>query len=231
VIDVSKYDFVDFGSGGGDFMDIAKSFGGRRGLGIENDPIRVRGINGRGKDCAYGDARSLGWLPEKCVRFVTVNHLLEHMRTLHDAWKVVRNAVRLAREFVYIGGPNFDDCPRLAREGFKFYWADWPDSHPLHLTTGQLAWILSSERVRKYMVWRTAPVGSSAHPDVHPLESPRHSGHYDAAKHPPKRTVEFSPPVWTQFVCFVSLKEGDHSNVLRKIRRAADPVAQTGGVV
>ena len=228
MIDVSKYDFIDFGSGGGDFMDIAKGFGGKRGLGIENDPVRVKGINGRGKDCLFGDVRRLEWLPDKCVRFVTVNHLLEHMRTLHDARLVVRSAARLARDIVYIGGPNFDHCLRLAREGFKFYWADWPDSHPLHVTTGQLAWMLCLERARRFMVWATGMVGSSMHPDVHPLGSPSNSGHYDAGRHPGKARVGFNPPVPTQFVCLVTMRKLDYVGRLTAGWKG-DPVVQTGG--
>jgi len=205
VIDVEKYNFIDFGSGGGDFMDIARSFGGRKGLGIENDPVRVRDINGRGKDCVYGDVRNLQWLPEKCVRFVTVDHLLEHMRTLHDVRLVLRSAMRLANDFVYISGPNFDEEPVLATQGLKFYWADWPNSHPLHLTTSQLAWTLMMEGARKFLVWATAPIKDSTHLDIHPLEARSHSGHYSPAKHPAKPKVVFPRPVYTQFTCVVTL--------------------------
>lgn len=215
VIDMSGYDFIDFGSGGGDFMDIARGFGGTRGLGIENDPIRVRDINGRGKDCVYGDAKHLEWLPEKCVSFVTVNHLLEHMRTLHDARLVVRSAARLARDFVYVGGPNFDKERALATQGLKFYWADWPDSHPLHLTTDQLAWVLMVEGLNRFHVWATMPIKNSGHPDVHSLSSPSHCGHYDPKKHPAKPQIEFPRPVYTQFACLCVLRgEFDMSKLL-----------------
>jgi hypothetical protein len=207
VIDVSKYDFVDFGSAAGDFIEIAEKTTGGRGVGVDFDAVRVWGTNRRGRACMFGDVRDLRWLPKKCVRFVTVSHLLEHMRTVHDVRAVLANAARLAREFVYVGGPCFDDVVRLARKGLKFYWADWPGSHPLHLTTKQLAWALLSEGLDDFRILPTHPLKSSRHPDVLPIDAPPNSGHYDPEKHGRRDVVRFDPPVHTQFKCLVRLKD------------------------
>lgn len=200
------YDFLDFGASTGDSMDLAVThFGGQRGMGVDKDPGKIARMRDLGYHCMAGDITRLD-LPAKSVRFVTMNHVLEHLPDLHAVALAIESAARAATDFLFIQGPFFDADDALARHGLKFYWSDWR-GHPCHLTTRQLYSLLHVHMARDR-------VRDSADPCIHPLSSPRDQHAYQIGVHPPKPHVRFKPPavpvpVYREIVCVVRLREFD----------------------
>ncbi len=202
---VAKHDFLDFGASKGGSIDFAVArLGGRNGLGIDNDPAKIKRMRERGYDCLEADVLNLE-LPENSVRFVMISHFLEHLADIDQVGQAVASAARTARDFVFIQGPYFDADDRLRDLGLKFYWSDW-HGHPCHLTIGQLRSVLDDLGLHEYAFLGRSTVADSLDPAIHPVTSPRDQHDHVDGIHPPKPYWVFEPPLYREMVCIVALR-------------------------
>ena len=208
------HDFLDFGASKGGCIDFAlRRLGGRKGLGVDNDPKKVAQMRSLGYDCIEGDVTNLN-LRARSVRFVTMSHVLEHLPDLEAVRRAVGSAARVSSDFLFIQGPYFDADEALAARGLKFYWSDW-GGHTCHVTTPRLGAVLDALRLRDYLIMARVPVLGSADPAIHPLSSPRNQHDYAPDEHPPKPVVDFAPPdfpdpIYREMVCVVRLRRRFH---------------------
>ena len=105
---IENFDFCDFGCSKGSSIKFGVDvLGGRRGLGIDIDKRKVESSIKAGYEAIIGDFCNLD-LPEKCVDFSLLSHVLEHLPTLNHAKAAIRNAIKISDKFVFIQGPYFD---------------------------------------------------------------------------------------------------------------------------
>ena len=148
-INLSLYDFVDFGCSKGGSIDFAvKKLGGSRGVGLDVDPRKVEATRQAGYEAHIADVSELD--PEKLgtTRFVVMAHFLEHLPTLDAASRCIRSAVRVADEFVFIRQPYFDADEYLASLGLRLYWSHWR-GHKNHMKAADFHDILGDLLARR----------------------------------------------------------------------------------
>ncbi len=225
-MDLTNYDFIDFGSSKGGCIDFAKAhLGGKNGLGIDKDPRKVERLRELGYDCIEADITELN-LPRECVRFVTMSHFLEHLPNLDAVYRTLKSAADAASDFLFIQGPYFDADEYLATHGLKFYWSDW-HGHPCRLTSTQLASILDSLMLREYVVMARQPILDSDHSCIHPVSSPRNQHHYIPGTHPRKPFRTFERPLYKEMVCLVRLQPLSDWSVLVQAHGSVDCIGGT----
>ena len=201
-----KFDFFDFGASKAASIEYAKRhLFGKKGLGIDLDEKRVGLMKKNGYQCVVADLTNIR-LPAKCVKFVKMAHILEHVPDLKSVERVIDTAKKTATHFLVITGPYFDQDKYLRSLGFKLHWSDYPD-HSCHLEVAQLIKILDKLKLNDYEIYLRFPITHSSSPHIHPLSSPSHSHQYNALTHPHKEQVSFKRYVWTDFVCYIRLKE------------------------
>lgn len=218
-VDLTDYDFIDFGASQGGSMDFAKAqLGGRNGLGIDKDPAKVERLRQLGYHCIEADVTDLD-IPPKSVRFVVLSHFLEHLPNLDAVRRTLECAAKIASDFLYVQGPYFDADEYLASHGLKFYWSDW-HGHHCHVTSTQLTNILDSLALRDYVVRGVVPVVDSEDPCIHPASSPRNQHDYTPGKHPPKPSLTFDRPVYKEMLCLVPLRPLPYWRAWRALAQA-----------
>lgn len=201
---LAGFDFLDFGASKGGVIEFAqRRLGGRRGLGIDLDPRKVEQMRARGLDCIEGDVTALD-LPAGCVRFVTMSHVLEHLRDAAAVGRALAGAARVAREFLFVQGPFFEADAWLRRRGLKFFWSDW-HGHPCAVTAALLRGALAPLEVAQVRIGAHLPVLDSGDPSLHAVASPRDQHEHDARIHPPKPALRFEPPLYKELVAVVAL--------------------------
>ena len=190
---MEEADFLDFGASKGGSIEFAKKvLGGRHGVGVDRDAAKVARMRELGYACLQEDITSLEFSP-KCVRFVVMSHVLEHLPDFEAIRRTVESSARVARDFLYIQGPYFDADVALSTQGLKFYWSDWR-GHTYPLTTWELISLLHELGWTSYVLMGRLPVVDSSHSAVHPLSSPRDQHDYDPEIHPPKPTHSVPSP-------------------------------------
>lgn len=204
-MDLSGYDFLDFGASTGGSIQLAKEhLGGRRGIGIDLDPRKVHKARENGCDCEVGDITNLD-APAQSVRFVVMSHVLEHLPNEQTLARALAEAARVARDFLFIRGPNFDDESYLREHGLKWYWSDWT-GHSFHLTTTILQRHLNTLQLHDRYVIPFRGVRTASDPALHPLDSPKDQHQYIDGVHPPKPRQILDRLVFREFACFIRLR-------------------------
>jgi hypothetical protein len=227
-VDTKGFDFLDFGASKVESLEYGKNhLFGKKGLGIDLDIERVKLMNRAGYDCVVADLTNLK-LPAKSVKFVKMAHILEHMPDLKAVEKAVALAKHAATDFFVITGPFFDEDEYLKSKGFKLHWSDYLD-HPCHLKVSELVEILSKLKLNNYEIYLRYPILNSSNPHVHTLASPPQSHQYDASIHSPKKHVKFYRLIWTDFVCYVQLRETKNWDAITKAFRDQIPYIEQKG--
>ncbi len=205
-MDFFAYDFLDFGaSTGGSIAFARKHLGGQRGLGIDRHPQKIRQLRDAGYEGLLADITNID-APAQCVRFVTMIHLLEHLPDLETITATLRMGAFLARDFLFIRGPNFDDDAYLREQGVKWYWSDWPRAHTYHLTTAALHQCCDALHLSDRYLCHFRGVNTTQDPALHPLHSPPGQHDYDATVHPSKTVKPLDRIVFKEFAVFVRLR-------------------------
>ena len=203
---ISKFDFLDLGSKGGASISYAKThLGGKMGLGIELRKKFVAEANKAGRYCILGDATKLQF-PDKCVNFVVMSHFLEHLPDLQSTETVIKSSARVAKDFLFIKGPSFDDDEYLGNLGLKLFYSDW-SGHPVKLASPILIDILKRMELTDYKLFFHRFILDSDDSAIHPAESPPDQHGYDSKKHPPKVKINFDHKIPQEMVCFVKLRK------------------------
>lgn len=127
--------FIDFGCSNGNSIRVSEQMFGGPGIGIDINDKKLSAARAAGFDARKVDLFA-DPLPENCVRFVSMIHVLEHLNSEQQVKAFLAQGVRAAREFVMIRFPYFDADGVLAKHGRKFYHSDW-HGHPMPLSTLQ----------------------------------------------------------------------------------------------
>lgn len=194
-VDPSRYDFLDFGASKGDsLMRYSEAFGGR-GLGIDNDPKKVRQATQHGHDVVFGDITTLP--RRKIVRYVVMSHFLEHLPDQATAREMLEIAACVAHEFIYINHPSFEDEAYLRSLGLKQFWQDWT-GHPNHLLLSDLTEMLRDVGARPIDLTYIKPEWNSRSRSILPLDAPPDQQHYSLSQHGHKKDITFDKPIHWQ---------------------------------
>ena len=203
-----QFDFIDFGcSEGGSFKIAQNIFQADKGLGIDADPKKVETARAAGFDVYQADITKLERFSGS-VRFVTMNHFLEHLNDVRDAKKCIVSACELAREFVFIKQPFFDADPYLLSNGLQFYWSHW-GCHLNHMTSLDFFHVLQpmlGNGVDRFAIYGVRRVKHSADPAIHSLRSPVDQHAWEVERHPPKKPITFDQDVFYEIAAIVVLQ-------------------------
>jgi|AACY02.2.fsa_nt_gi Methylase involved in ubiquinone/menaquinone biosynthesis len=198
----TAYDFLDIGcSGGGSLRWGNAQFGGR-GVGVDIDPAKVEATVKQGFDAMLGDATALQFADDT-FRFALIFDVLEHMKDMDVALRIVREAYRVSREFVLIRGPNFDGESQLRMNDLKRYYADW-SGHTWHHEGRDIVAIVNQVDPMKSLVVGHERIVDSSHPDILPLSSGINQHRYKADIHGEKPHVAFKGRMFSRFAAVLA---------------------------
>ncbi|MGB6167913.1 MAG: methyltransferase domain-containing protein [Geitlerinemataceae cyanobacterium] len=200
--EISRFDFCDFGCSNGSSIEFGMNvLKGRQGFGIDIDSKKVEATKSKGYEAIHSDFCNLN-LPDKCVNFTILSHVLEHLPNLEIAQKSIENSVRISKNFVFIRGPYFDADDYLKSLGLKFYWSDW-SGHPLHFTVQSMRQCLDQLNLENYEIYGRNIVENSHNLAIHPLFSPRNQQKWNPEKHDRKEFFKFDRSIYQEFSCII----------------------------
>lgn len=210
-------DFVDFGSGvGRSLLDAEKRFGAR-GVGVELRPGKVETARANGANVHVGSILDVPRDIE--VDFVTIDNVLEHLPDEQTVEDVLAVAADIARDFIYIRHPCFEDEAYLGALGLKQYWTDWR-GHPSHLLLADLVAMLRRLGLGLVEFEFVGESTSSEDSTILPAGAPVDSFEYEEASHGPKPIVAFDRPVHYAIDLLVPARDAGNRVALAY---AADP--------
>jgi len=219
LIDISRMvadlniEFFDFGcSSGGSLEFSKKAFGAQStGIGIDIDPSKILLARNAGHKAIEYDILKLP--TEKLVRFTIMSHFLEHVPDLNLVNRFIEKACVISRDFVFIRQPFFDADGYLMQKGLKLYWSHW-HGHLNTMSSLDLYAALSKLRAKKHIgefsIHARGKIESSCDRRIHPLVSPIDQHEYDPEKHPPKKSIYFEIPIFSETVAFISMPGVNH---------------------
>jgi hypothetical protein len=182
-------DFIDIGCGTGGSIEWAKTkFGGSTHLGIDNREKEVKEATKNGYNVTLADITSEDVVLPQC-RYITMLHVLEHLKNEEDVEKVIKKAVNAASEFVIIRSPSFDSIEYLQLLGFRLTWTNWI-GHPTAVTTDMLK-MITDKLGFKAETGHLMPVLNSVSNEIVPISSPVDTIVYDPSVLEAKKFVEF----------------------------------------
>jgi hypothetical protein len=193
--------FIDFGTSTGGALRWAQETFQKTGLGIDLDPQKVKKAIESGCRAIVADATDLD-LPDAAVEFSIVSDFLEHLGTQDNARAVVESAVRVARDFVYIAYPDFDNEHKLRELGLKRYYADW-SGHNLHLRSLTLAKMVA-DIGSDFKIFKLGEVFDSYDRSILPTSAPRNSSFYEPELHGAKIFAKFPRKIfYNRIICLI----------------------------
>lgn len=204
-IEARAYDFIDFGSStGGSIGYCMRRFRASRGLGIDIKPAEVEKIRASGFDAVQADIMSFE-CPPGSFRFVSMMDFLEHLPDLQCVERVLARAKRMARDFLFIRHPSFEDEHYLSAVGLKQFWTDWPGGHTAKLTVADFSSIFRRLELNQHCISFRGPAIDSDDPAMLPISAPPNQHAYDADRHGRKPCIVFPRPIYGQIDLFVAL--------------------------
>ena len=213
-LDEGDFDFIDFGCGIGGSMSLATElFDGKKGLGLDISKNKIQNAKKSGYEAECIDILNLPLMPKYC-RFVMISHFLEHLTSLKDSQVMLRNAIALARDFVYVQQPYFDADGMLFKDGYKLYWSDW-HGHPNRMTSLEFHYILMrflrEKLITRFVIYADKKIKRASHSAIHPVSSPINQNVYDSQIHPLKkiRFRSFSYPVYHEIKVLIQIGKSD----------------------
>jgi len=210
LIKSDNVDFIDFGCSKGGSLAFAKQhLGGKIGLGLDINPVRVEEVRALGHFALESDLTKIRALSTK-VKFVIMSHFLEHVPSTTLAKGCLRSAINSAEDFIYIQQPFFDADPYLFRHGLKLFWSDW-HGHPNRMTTLEFHNILNpfleKGQIKRFAIFGKGEIKHSKDPSVHAINSPEDQSVWIKGEHPPKVKMSFSEPVFKEIRIIINLGE------------------------
>ena len=215
----TDYDFIDFGASKGGSINFAKIFlGGKNGLGLDIDQKKIDMMISSGYECEFGDITNLSNVPDNSVRFVMISHVLEHLHSLEDIKKSINEAIRVATDFVYIQGPNFDDDDYLEENHLRFFWSYWK-GHTYHFKSSELITILNDcSGYQDAVVAYRGPLSDSGASCIHSLDSPIDQQAFSEKLHPSKPVIRFNKTIYKEIVAAIVIDKSTDAKALVSCR-------------
>jgi hypothetical protein len=204
-VDWAEVDFIDFGSGVGGSLQSAEKRTGGRGVGIEMRAAKVEIARREGRNVVLGDIFDLP--TDLSVRYVTIDNVLEHLPSMDLVEAALHSATRIAREFVYVRHPSFEDEPYLNARGLKQFWTDWRD-HPSHITMADFMRIAHKLGATSWSMHPVRAAADSSDSTILPIGAPTDQHDYDAERHGTKPDVVFPRPVYYAWDVLIQMKAG-----------------------
>ena len=202
MVDFRDYTFIDFGaSGGGSLKWAASNFGGR-GVGVDIDERKIAKLKQNGFDGVVADATELQ-CRDNSVRYVTMMNFLEHLPDRDLGEKMIESATRVASDFVFILGPDFDAASPLRKLGLKKYYADW-SGHTWRHTTKELSEITRKLKNVETHIVQFDRIHDSNHRGIQPLAAKRNRGPYDKSIDPDKPFVMFKNRIYRSLIVVIN---------------------------
>lgn len=192
-VDWGKFDFIDFGSGTGGSLASAEKRTGSRGIGVELRESKVRRAREEGKNVVQGDIFNVAGTD--AVEFVTIDNVLEHLPTMRHVEAALQSARNVARDFIYIRHPSFEDECYLNALGLKQFWTDWTD-HPAHIQLSEFMRFAHALGASGWLMHPVLGTRTSDDPTILPLEAPSDQQHYDRERHGEKESRPFNRTVY-----------------------------------
>src|SRR5262245_50954874 len=175
-----KFRFVDAGCANGGSLDhCERRFDRRPGLGLDWYGVDLDVARRRGFAVAHCDLKHVV-LPDRCVDFVSMMDILEHLPDVPATRDLLARVGRAARDFLFIRHPSFEDIEYLARLGLKISWTDW-EAHPNMLRLDDYRTIFEEFGWTDYVIIPDLPMQDSAHGAVLPIGAPRDTEAFDEA--------------------------------------------------
>jgi len=198
-------DYMDVGCKAGSSTHLCQQIlGGRRGFGIDINQGHIAEYSMNGGFAMHADATCTG-LPDKCVDFACLSHMLEHLPSLDKVEACITEAVRLSRRFVYIVGPFFDADSYLAALNLKFFWSDWV-WHPTHVTSENIIrGIKKSKGWHSAELWGRIEIFNSNSNCILHLDEAKNQHHHDPTLHLPKPVHQFNKPLHQEISCIIAI--------------------------
>ncbi len=197
-----EFAFLDGGCGaGGSLAYCERLFRKGRGLGIDASARKIALAVAAGQIVCQADLATVQ-LPARSVMFVSLLDFLEHLPDVERTREILANLAGVARDFVFIRHPNFDDIEYLAGLGLKLDWTDW-HGHTNMLKIAELDRLIRELGFPAPTVIPQKPILDASHPSVVPLSAPHDTVRYDPSKHDPKPAIRFDRPIYSQFDLFV----------------------------
>lgn len=212
-----QFDFADFGCSNGESIKFGFTrLGGKRGLGIDKNPNKVRSAIEDGHEAIQMDVTALGE-HEGCVSFVLMSHFLEHLPGYHEALTCIRSACLAARDYVLIRQPWFDSDGYLFTKGLKLYWSDWI-GHTYPMSCLDLYRALRDCKIPiRYRIYGRARILNSIDETIHPISSPTDQHGYDPHFLEPKSPVKLEMPTFKETCCIILRSKNYSFEYLEKI--------------
>lgn len=219
-IDLTGYEFVDFGCSAGGSLDFAKRHWGlSNGIGIDISPNKVEKTRALGYTAEVGDLTKPMNFQGK-VAFSILSHVLEHIPSNLLARKILRTAAMISESHIIIRQPYFDCDGSLARMGLKFYWSDWPTGHTNQMTSLQLYLALKVLRdeglLSGFSIWGNDRIASTDSNCIIPLDSAANRHQYDATTDSPKQSVDLSFECFREIFAYAAVSENVDVKTLPK---------------
>ena len=210
-IDAGGYDYIDFGCKEGEMFERMKEeFGVSKGLGLDINEEHVRVCKKNGHDAEVQDITKFEIFDTKKTRFVLMSHFLEHLFGYNEAKKCIHVACSLAKEFVYIRQPFFDQDGYLFNLGLKLYFSNW-SGHPNRMTSLEfhniLHPLLRDNIIKRFCIYYKQLIQDSYDLGIHPIISPMNLHEYDVNKYPFKKYIVFDQKVYRDIIVLIFLNE------------------------
>ncbi len=218
VLDKSyKVDIVDFACGEGGSLGWARTvFGWDTLFGVDNYDGTLEKAFGYGysrKSFLCADLLTLDVTKIPKSRYVIMTHFLEHLKNDDECEVVIRKALQVADEFIFIKHPFFDGDEYLESIGFKFTWSDWPGTHDNKVTKKRLDAVLDKIGV-EYVSGYVNPVIDSSDDKILPFDCPSGQPIYNEQICGKKEIVKFEN-VFRETYAFININCKNFSELIK----------------
>lgn len=201
---ISDAKFIDFGaSSGGSIQKARDTFGGV-GRGLDIDPEKIKKLKERGFDGIVSDVSKIALEPDS-VNYVTMMNFLEHLPNREFGEKAIDNAVRIASDFVFMLGPNFDHNGYLRKLGLRKFFSAWT-GHTWEHQVSELSEIISKHGKYRCLLIESERIYDSYNSVIIPNTTPKNSGQFDPKVHAEKPFVVLNDARVYGWVAFAVVK-------------------------
>jgi SAM-dependent methyltransferase len=197
-----EFAFVDGGCGsGGSIAYCERIFQKGRGIGFDSSAEKVARAVAAGHTACQADLGAID-LPSRSVYFVSLLDFLEHLPDLDTTRSILSNMARVARDFVFIRHPSFEEVDYLEGLGLKLDWTDW-HGHSNMMKLADFDRLARELDLPAPTILGQKPIADSTHASIVPLAAPRDTVGYDAERHGAKDEIRFDRTIYSQYDIFV----------------------------
>ncbi|MCA9349301.1 class I SAM-dependent methyltransferase [Candidatus Saccharibacteria bacterium] len=194
---LNAYNFIDLGAGdGASLVNIERIIGGN-GVGVELSTKKVQKAFELKRNVYQGNALDLHKIPGK-VDFVTCDNFLEHLLTFEDVYSMLEQASKVARKFIYVRHPSFENVDYLKSLGLRTYWSHW-HGHTAHVTIKDFVEMFNRLGIYDVKVVPVCKIKDSTDDKILPVGAPIDQHDYDEQMHGKKPKVKFDRDLYYAF--------------------------------